>query len=87
MKKGGSREKGKRGERDSICAELAELREQVKRLEEALTPGPQTKAAYIGEFQFDEESDDGLGTATRTVPWTTVKEIMAAIMDRAAKGV
>lgn len=63
-----------------IAAEFAPLQERII---EALTPSAETKAAYIGEFQFDEESDDGRGTATRTVPWTTVKAIMSAIRERA----
>jgi hypothetical protein len=60
----------------------------VERLIEALTPSLQTKAAYIGEFSFsiDEQSDDQMCEVTRKVdvPWTTIKEIMAAIRARAA---
>jgi hypothetical protein len=44
---------------------------------EALTPSADTKAAYIGEFQFQ------FGDCTPNVPWTTIKQIMAAIRNRA----
>lgn len=64
---------------------------QLAKAVEALTPSGETKAAYIGEFSFmiDEvvTSDDGDEVENRrevTVPWTTVKEIMAAIRARAA---
>ena len=53
---------------------------------EALTPNAETKAAYIGEFKFDIELDDEDGNPFShavTVPWTTIKEIMAAILKRA----
>lgn len=48
----------------------------------ALTPSADTKAAYIGEFQFqfperDEEGNDVMRNIN--VPWTTIKEIMRAI--------
>ena len=65
-------------------AQLAEARSQAL---EALTPSAATKAAYIGEFSFyiDEQGDDQMCEVTRKVdvPWTTIKEIMAAIRDRA----
>lgn len=60
---------------------------EVERLREALTPSTETKAAYIGEFTFDvfagldEEGNDIYEPVT--VPWTTVKQIMAAIQARA----
>ena len=57
------------------------------RLAEALTPSAETKAAYIGEFSFPIEVSDEDGdpvTISVTVPWTTTKEIMAAIRCRAA---
>jgi hypothetical protein len=60
--------------------------ERLKALEEALTPSAETKAAYIGEFQFTVElMHPGLGSAFRSVdvPWTTIKEIMAAITRKA----
>lgn len=52
----------------------------------ALTPTGQTKAAYAGEFSFhiteiDEDGDEV--SRMVDVPWTTIKEIMAAISDRA----
>lgn len=52
----------------------------------ALTPSAETKAAYIGEFSFkidtvdvDEDGEAFECDLEVTVPWTTVKEIMAAI--------
>lgn len=54
----------------------------VDRLTQALTPSSITKAALLGEFQFSAERFDGQGESyavTVTVPWTTTKEIMAAI--------
>lgn len=56
------------------------------RLREAVTPSAATKAAYIGEFHFfiDDRNEDGEEcTRMVTVPWTTTKEIMKAILDRA----
>ena len=52
----------------------------------ALTPTGQTKAAYSGEFSFSiTEFDEGGDEVSRDVmvPWVTIKEIMAAISDRA----
>lgn len=53
---------------------------------EALTPSDATKAAYIGDFRidfpmFDEEGEEFVQPIN--VPWTTIKEIMAAIKNRA----
>jgi hypothetical protein len=69
-------------------AEAAEAR--VAKFEEALTPSGDTKAAYHGEFYSTEielhEDADGDRIEVpvkRMVPWTTVKEIMAAIRARA----
>lgn len=65
---------------------LAHLRGKVKRLQEALTPSGATKAAYIGEFSFGVEDRDADGeecTRNVVVPWTTVKDIMGAIRERA----
>ena len=65
---------------------LAHLRGKVERLQEALTPSGATKAAYIGEFSFgieDRDEDGDECTRNVVVPWTTVKEIMGAIRDRA----
>lgn len=59
-------------------------------LEEALTPSAATKSAYIGEFSFmvDDVVEDEDGNTLEcqrevTVPWTTVKKIMAAISAHA----
>jgi hypothetical protein len=69
--------------------ELIALAERVEALTEALTPSAATKAAYHGEFHFliDDYVDGGVCERTReiTVPWSTVKEIMAAIRARAQK--
>ncbi|NGO63984.1 hypothetical protein G6N76_09885 [Rhizobium daejeonense] len=65
---------------------LAHLRGKIDRLQEAMTPSGATKAAYIGEFSFDIEDRDEDGEECLrnvVVPWTTVKEIMAAIRSRA----
>lgn len=65
---------------------LAHLRGKVERLQEALTPTADTKSAYIGEFSFDidDRDEDGEECSRNViVPWTTVKEIMAAIRSRA----
>lgn len=65
---------------------LAHLRGKVERLQEALMPSGDTKAAYIGEFSFGVDDRDEEGeecTRNVVVPWTTVKEIMAAIRARA----
>jgi hypothetical protein len=63
--------------------------EERDRLRDALTPSAETKAAYIGEFHFvilDLDEDENEVTRRIPVPWTTVKEIMAAIRARAALG-
>lgn len=44
---------------------------------EAITPSAGTKAAYMGQFQFQ------FGNSTPNVPWTTIKAIMEAIGARA----
>lgn len=54
---------------------------EIDALREALTPSAETKGDYSGEFQF--ESYDHMSV---TVPWTTVKEIMAHILKRATSG-
>lgn len=63
---------------------------EIERLREALTPSAETKAAYIGEFQFsfasmgvDENDEPYEYERTVTVPWTTIKDIMEAILERA----
>lgn len=74
------------------AAAIERLVAENRALTEALTPSGDTKAAYIGEFRFDVEvwdpdgGEDGEGEVimeSKTVPWTTVKEIMAAISARA----
>jgi hypothetical protein len=65
---------------------------RIAELERALTPSRETKAAYIGEFKFSvtrqQEMEDGLYSLDYneevTVPWPTIKAIMAAILARAA---
>ncbi len=73
--------------------ELARLRAENARLTEALTPSGGTKAAYWDEFHIsyeqrvesdDDDDDDAWETVSIPVPWTVVKEIMAAIHARAA---
>lgn len=64
----------------------ASLVEEVERLREALTPSGETKAAYMGEFLIGLPDVDENGieyTRKINVPWTTIKEIMAAIRERA----
>lgn len=59
----------------------------LARLLEALTPSGATKAAYSGEFRFsfvhgvDEDGNDV--SINVQVPWTTIKDVMAAILKRA----
>jgi hypothetical protein len=82
---------------DDLCADAArtiltlserEARKdaEIERLTESLTPSGDTKAAYHGEFFFTiTEEIDGEDVERRIyVPWTTTKEIMAAILARAA---
>ncbi len=66
---------------DKYDAALAE----IERLREALTPSGDTKAAYIGEFSMGVTLRTRHEEETRSVqiPWTTIKEIMAAIRARA----
>lgn len=66
---------------------LAAERAKVAKLVEALTPSGETKAAYMGEFSipFPTVDADGNEVMLRpNVPWTTIKETMAAIRARAA---
>ena len=49
---------------------------------EALTPSAETKGEYSGEFWF-WLGMEGPNEPRTTVPWDTVKEIMAAIRARA----
>lgn len=60
---------------------------EIERLREALTPSGSTKEAYIGEFSFSVKRLDEDGNEYSEmidVPWTTIKDIMAAIAARAA---
>lgn len=76
----------------AALSRISSLEEEIKRQREAMTPSSSTKAAYMGEFSIaierhineDEEVDDeaeGVPDPYEhvTVPWTTIKEIMAAI--------
>lgn len=66
---------------------VAERDRTIAALREALTPSVETKREYSGEFSFsiDEVDEDGNEYYRGlTVPWTTIKEIMAAIKARAA---
>jgi len=59
---------------------------ELRHVLEALTPYSETKAAYMGEFSWTDWRDDENGVSIgyeMTVPWTTIKEIMAAIRERA----
>lgn len=67
--------------------ELSAAHASAERMRVALTPSAETKAAYIGEFRFSEPYTDEDGDEqemTITVPWTTIKDIMAAILARSA---
>ncbi len=66
-------------ENAALQAQLSSALDREKKLREALTPSASTKAAFIGEFHFFTE---GSGSMV-TVPWTTTKEIMSAILARA----
>lgn len=72
---------------DFLAAAVIPAAERIAELEKALTPSAETKAAYIGEFSFfipDQDEDGDEVPRCVVVPWTTVKEIMAAIRARAA---
>ena len=75
----------------SLTTKIAAMEAREKALREALEPRGDTKAAYMGEFSFtiedyreNEEGEDELYSRKVYVPWTTIKEIMAAILARAA---
>ncbi len=70
-------------EQNPATHDVPRLLAEVKKLRSALTPSAETKAAFIGEFQFAIDSD--MDDSMVTVPWTTVKEIMAAIRALAAR--
>jgi hypothetical protein len=68
---------------------IDKVESENKRMREALEPSAETKAAYIGEFSIPVHltDDDGCGIVFQAnIPWTTIKEIMAAIKARAALG-
>lgn len=55
-------------------------------LEEALTPSAGTKYAYSSEFfvtHIEYDGDDNEHHIRIDVPWTVIKQIMRAILDRA----
>jgi len=82
-----ARAKDAESERDRLAAANAALEARVTGLMEALVPSAETKAAYMGEFYMGVTmSHPRLGEETRKVqiPWTTIKEVMAAIRARAA---
>lgn len=67
--------------------QILSLQARLKMMEEALTPSAETKAAYMGEFTipWPVVGEDGNEYIIRiNVPWTTIKELMAAIRARAA---
>lgn len=70
-------------------AECTELRKQhaadvekIDAMKAALTPSGETKAAYVGEVEFNIGSEH---ERMITVPWTATKELMAMIRKRAAQ--
>ncbi|PKR57488.1 hypothetical protein [Thalassospira lohafexi] len=76
-----------------FASDLRDLLIENARLRAELEASCETKAAYIGEFSFGfpvwEEDECGEPVEVMrnvNVPWTTIKEIMAAIRDYAAKG-
>jgi hypothetical protein len=77
------------GNGEKLHARIAELEAEVAARDEALIPSGDTKADYMGEFKFDvmvpdiDEDNDELVPMQVYVPWTTIKEIMAAIRARA----
>lgn len=76
----------------TLSEQVARMRSELERLEEALTPSGDTKAEYIGEFDFtvttmELDDKDELYEAQRyvTVPWSTISEIMRCIRARAER--
>ena len=67
-------------------ARIAELETENARLREALTPSLNTKAAFMGEFAIDvvEQVNGHEKLRKVQIPWTSIKEVMAAITSRAA---
>jgi len=74
----------------ALARQAEALQRENAGLREALSPSGETKAAYIGEFRFPYTVWDPHGefeiTHNVAVPWTTIKEIMAAIRARALLG-
>jgi hypothetical protein len=64
---------------DQNYTEAGKLLNQFAALLDALTPSPDTKTAFLGEFTFKSPN----GRMDYSVPWTTVKEIMTAIAKKA----
>jgi hypothetical protein len=82
-------------EKALVCHTLARLtadalesaQAEIARLTTELTPNDDTKYAFIGEFSFTRRfvDDNGYEQGEEIeVPWPTIKEIMAAILARAA---
>lgn len=74
-------------ETEAWVAENTKHAATIARLREALTPSLATKIAYTDEFKirvtfFNEEG--GEYHQLISIPWITIKEIMAAILNRAA---
>lgn len=70
-----------------LKSEVEALRAENERVTEALTPSGDTKYAYMGEFSWTDWRTDAKGVEQgyeMVVPWTTIKEIMAAIRARSA---
>ncbi len=78
----------------SLPSSIQALEAELAGVREALTPSGDTKAAYHGEFAFDipdtffdEDAEEFLEHSRKVyVPWTTVKEIMRAILHRGEVG-
>ena len=75
---------------DPLCVAAAKRIEgdaaEIERLWAALTPNAQTKAAYIGKFTMTLKEVDDYGddrSLRVTIPWTSIKEIMRAILKYA----
>jgi hypothetical protein len=63
------------------------LKAKLYQLQEVLTPSADTKGAYSGEFyvkRHTESSEDSEGyTEKFMIPWTTIKDIMKMMRERA----
>ena len=66
-------------QRIAWCSEVERLTAEVARYREALTPSAETKAAYLAPSERYRSAD---GTEF-SVPWLAIKDIMAAIQERA----